>query len=247
MKRIIFSALTLLFIASCTGGSDAENSEAKVEFANNNDKISYAMGVSIGKDIAMMLKMQGHDSILNKDLLVRGLGDAIKGLQLSLHQDSCQSIVGEYLTSRAAKQREASLTQFEGVKREGEAFLEENKKRKEVTTTMSGLQYEILKKGSGPMAQLGDSVEVHYRGTLLNGKEFDSSYGRNETFKFEVSFGGLIEGWIEGIQLMNKGSKFKFWLPYQLAYGERGAGEDIVPYSALVFEIELINITPRSK
>lgn len=247
MKKLIIPVCAVLLFAACGDKEAASVLEGPVSFTSNEEKVSYAMGLAIGRDIENMLSSQGHDQTLNKELIIRGLSDAIQKREAVIHPDSCQMIVGEYLNEQSAKQRQSQLSQFEGIKAEGEKFLSENKNKKGVSTTLSGLQYEVLKAGKGASPKLGDSVEVHYRGTLLDGTQFDSSIDRNETFKFEVAYGGLIEGWIEGIQLMNPGAKFKFWLPYQLAYGDRGAGADIPPYSALVFEIELISVKPKAQ
>ena len=123
---------------------------------------------------------------------------------------------------------------------EGEAFLAENGKRPEVTTTASGLQYEVIEMGDGAKPTASSTVKVHYRGTLLDGTVFDSSYDRGEPISFPLN--GVIRGWTEGLQLMPVGSKFKFYIPYDLAYGERGAGQVIGPYETLIFEVELLNI-----
>lgn len=128
-----------------------------------------------------------------------------------------------------------------GNKEDGEQFLAENAKKPDVTTTASGLQYRVLTEGSGPKPGPRSVVEVHYRGTLINGKEFDSSYKRNETIEFPLN--GVIAGWTEGLQLMNVGSKYELTIPYQLAYGERGTpGGPIPGYAALIFEVELVGM-----
>ena len=128
----------------------------------------------------------------------------------------------------------------EGIIKAGADFLAENGKRKGVTTTKSGLQYEILKKGNGPIPAATDNVETHYHGTLLDGTVFDSSVERGQPISFGVN--GVIAGWTEALQLMNVGSKWKLYIPYNLAYGERGAGQSIGPYSTLIFEVELLKI-----
>ena len=127
--------------------------------------------------------------------------------------------------------------------KEGQDFLEQNKKRAGVQTTASGLQYEVLTAGTGVKPLATDSVLVHYKGTLLNGKQFDSSYDRGEPISFPLN--RVIPGWTEGVQLMPAGSKYKFFIPYNLAYGERGAGQDIPPYSTLIFEVELLKVNGK--
>ncbi|HRE73986.1 MAG TPA: FKBP-type peptidyl-prolyl cis-trans isomerase [Flavobacteriales bacterium] len=241
MKRLIF-VFAMAALVACGSKNPMEES---VNVEKKEDKLSYAMGVYIGQDIAKMLKMQGQDSIIDKSLLVRGLYDAILEKETAIPAESAKQVVSDFLREQDEDRRKAQMAQFEGIRQEGENFLAANKEKAGVTTTLSGLQYEVMKAGKGPNPKLGDSVEVHYVGTLLNGTKFDSSVDRGETFKFEVAYGGLIEGWIEGVQLMNEGAKFRFWLPYGLAYGDRGAGQDIPPFSALVFEIELIKLTPK--
>jgi FKBP-type peptidyl-prolyl cis-trans isomerase FklB len=138
----------------------------------------------------------------------------------------------------------ASKEAGDKAKTDGVKFLEENKKRKEVTTTASGLQYEILKKGDGPKPAATDNVQVHYKGTLINGKEFDSSYKRGEPAEFPCT--GVIKGWTEALQLMPVGSKWMLYIPPALAYGENGAGGDIGPNATLIFEVELLDIVAPS-
>lgn len=127
-----------------------------------------------------------------------------------------------------------------GAKEDGIKFLEDNIKRDEVTATASGLQYEVLEAGQGAKPSASDTVEVHYRGTFIDGKEFDSSYGRGQTIEFPLN--GVIRGWTEGVQLMSVGSKYRFYIPYHLAYGERGAGAVIPPFATLIFDVELVSI-----
>jgi FKBP-type peptidyl-prolyl cis-trans isomerase len=220
--------------------------EGPVTLDQKEDNVSYSMGLYIGSDIANMLKAQGHDDLINKDLLLRGMYDAIHGKDPAVPVETAKQTVSDFLREKDQERRGEQMKAFEGVRKEGEDFLAANKEKAGVTTTLSGLQYEVLTAGKGAQPKMGDNVEVHYVGTLLNGTKFDSSVDRGETFKFEVAYGGLIEGWIEGVQLMNEGSKYRFWLPYQLAYGEQGAGQDIPPFSALVFEIELIKLTPKN-
>jgi len=127
-----------------------------------------------------------------------------------------------------------------GAKEDGIKFLENNIKRDEVTATQSGLQYEVIEEGSGAKPDASDSVEVHYRGTFIDGQEFDSSYKRGQTIEFPL--GGVIAGWTEGVQLMSPGAKYRFYIPYHLAYGERGAGGVIPPFATLIFDVELVSI-----
>ncbi|MEO5910790.1 MAG: FKBP-type peptidyl-prolyl cis-trans isomerase, partial [Pelobium sp.] len=133
-----------------------------------------------------------------------------------------------------------SQDKFAGLQEAGKKFLEDNKKNPKVTVTPSGLQYEVLTLGTGVKPKATDTVTVHYKGTLLDGKEFDSSYSRNEPLTLPLN--SVIPGWTEGVQLMPAGSKYRFYIPYQLAYGERGAGQDIPPFSTLIFDIELLKV-----
>ena len=144
---------------------------------------------------------------------------------------SIQNKLKEYMNEKIAAQ-----------KQEGKAFLEANKTKPGVNELSNGIQYEIIKEGTGAQPKLSDKIKAHYKGSLLNGKEFDSSYGRNEPLTIPLN--GVITGWTEGVQLMQTGSKYKFFIPYNLAYGERAAGPDITPYSTLIFEIELLKVTP---
>lgn len=195
---------------------------------NKMDSLSYAIGVLIGQNI----KSQGVDKIVSADL-AKALDDVFSGGKLAMDQGQANQIFSEYMT---AKNKKSGASQLE----EGQKFLEENKKRPEVKTTASGLQYEVLKATEGPKPKATDKVTVHYKGTLLNGQTFDSSYDRGETIEFPLN--GVIKGWTEGVQLMSVGSKYKFFIPYNLAYGEQGAGGSIKPFSTLVFEVELFKI-----
>lgn len=195
---------------------------------NKMDSLSYAIGVLIGQNI----KSQGVDKIVSADL-AKALDDVFSGGKLAMDQGQANQVFSEYMT---AKNKKSGASQLE----EGQKFLEENKKRPEVKTTASGLQYEVLKATDGPKPKATDKVTVHYKGTLLNGQTFDSSYDRGETIEFPLN--GVIKGWTEGLQLMSVGSKYKFFIPYNLAYGEQGAGGSIKPFSTLVFEVELFKI-----
>ena len=195
---------------------------------NKMDSLSYAIGVLIGQNI----KSQGVDKIVSADL-AKALDDVFSGGKLAMDQGQANQVFSEYMT---AKNKKSGASQLE----EGQKFLEENKKRPEVKTTASGLQYEVLKATEGPKPKATDKVTVHYKGTLLNGQTFDSSYDRGETIEFPLN--GVIKGWTEGVQLMSVGSKYKFFIPHNLAYGEQGAGGSIKPFSTLVSEVELFKI-----
>lgn len=192
------------------------------------DNFSYGLGVNIAKNI----QAQGIDEI-NASAFTAAISDVFANNDLKLSDHDANQFVQEFLSKAQSKK-------FEAVKSEGEAFLAKNGKRAEVTTTASGLQYEVLTEGDGAKPSAENTVNVHYHGTLIDGRVFDSSVERGQPISFPLN--GVIAGWTEGVQLMSVGSKFKFFIPYNLAYGERGAGADIQPYSALVFEVELLGI-----
>ena len=198
---------------------------------NGLDSASYAFGSSM----AGSLKANGLTT-LNYDLLVKGLKDVLVDKPLLIAKEKSQPAINKIFA-------EASKKKFAGNVAEGKAFLENNKKVAGVTTTASGLQYQQIKAGDGPHLKTTDTVLVHYKGTLLSGKQFDSSYDRNEPISLPLT--GVIAGWTEGLQHMEKGSKYKLFIPDNLAYGERGAGQDIPPDSTLIFEIELLKINGK--
>jgi len=206
------------------------------------DSTSYAFGTSIGAG----LKTTGL-STLNYEVLLKGLKDAFTGGKVILTQQQAQQCINEALAKASSVKNKAeeaaNKIKYAPIMKEGQDFLEQNKKRAGVQTTASGLQYEVLTAGTGVKPQATDSVLVHYKGTLLNGKQFDSSYDRGEPISFPLN--RVIPGWTEGVQLMPAGSKYKFFIPYNLAYGERGAGQDIPPYSTLIFEVELLKVNGK--
>lgn len=191
------------------------------------DKLSYSFGVSFGESF----KAQGIKEI-NYTALSKGIVDAMKGEGAKMTGPEAQQYLNEYMAKmiqeRAAKARE-----------DGEAFLAKNSERKEVTTTESGLQYEVLEAGEGERPSATSKVTVHYAGRLLDGTEFDSSFKRGQPATFGLN--QVIKGWTEGVQLMNPGSKYRFFIPSQLAYGDQGAGQMIGPGETLVFDVELIS------
>lgn len=204
---------------------------APVKFTGNADSASYAFGMSM----ASSLKGSGLKS-LNYDLMVKGLKDAFAGQKTAMSQEAAQAAIGNLFKT-------VSQAKFATNIAEGNKFLENNKKTPGVKTTASGLQYQVITQGNGTMPKASDSVLVHYKGTLLSGKQFDSSYDRGEPITLTLD--RVIPGWTEGMQLMQSGSKYKFFIPYTLAYGERGAGPDIPPYSTLIFEIELLKVNGK--
>ena len=192
------------------------------------DKVSYAIGLSMGQN----LMGSGVTSLEYADL-VAGIKDVLEKNQPQISYQEAQQVLGKFFSELEA--------QIAGeAKAAGEAFLAENAKREGVKVTESGLQYEVLEATIGQKPKATDKVRVHYEGTLIDGTVFDSSYKRGESITFGLN--QVIKGWTEGLQLMSIGSKYKLYLPYQLAYGERGAGANIPPYAALIFTVELLGI-----
>jgi len=218
-------------IKKTTTPKSIQKSAAKPVFNSTLDSASYSFGVTMASN----MKKDGLNT-LNYDLFVQGLKDAFNDKPFALQREGSQAAINNLFTSLSKKKFGPAIA-------EGTAFLENNKKQPGVQVTASGLQYQVITKGTGIMPKATDSVLVHYKGTLLNGKQFDSSYDRKEPISFPLD--GVIPGWTEGVQLMPAGSKYKFFIPYNLAYGERGAGQDIPPYSTLVFEIELLKVNGK--
>jgi FKBP-type peptidyl-prolyl cis-trans isomerase FklB len=204
------------------------------------EKASYALGVTIGRD----LKRKTIDKSVDPALTARGLKDFLAGSKLLLTEDEQKAVLQQLQVEVMARQQ--SMAQEAGAtnRKAGEAFLAENKSKEGVVTLPSGLQYKILTAGTGPTPTAADTVTCNYRGTLINGKEFDSSYKRGQPVSFPVT--GVIAGWTEALQKMPVGSKWQLFIPADLAYGDRGKG-DIGPGETLIFEVELISIGEPKK
>ena len=200
------------------------------------DKLSYALGHNIAHQMIGM----GLQKSLNIDDYAAAIADVLQGRQPKMSHQEVQQVLEHFFTELEQRQQAEAAERGKAAKSEGEAFLAENKKRAGVVTTPSGLQYEIVKEGNGRQPKASDTVQCHYEGTLIDGTVFDSSYRRGMPAEFGLR--QVIAGWTEGVQLMKEGSIFKFYIPYNLAYGERGAGADIPPYAALIFTVELIKI-----
>ena len=198
------------------------------QLENSMDSVSYSVGVLL----AQSLKQQCLDKVDPK-VLSQGISDVLTGADLKIDVNEANQIFQQYAQKRAEESSKEAVAA-------GQNFLKENGQRPEVTTTDSGLQYEVINEGEGASPKATDKVTVHYRGTLLNGKEFDSSYKRGQPASFPVN--GVIQGWVEALQLMKVGSKWKLFIPSELAYGARGAGQDIGPNETLIFEVELLEI-----
>lgn len=199
------------------------------------DKLSYALGLGIGHQLLQM-NAEG----LNIDDFAQAIKDVMTGGELKMKDAEAQEIVQQFFAEQEAIQQAANAEKGKAAKTEGEQFLAENAKKEEVKTTASGLQYQVLRDGNGKQPKATDQVECHYEGTLIDGTKFDSSYDRGQTATFPLN--QVIAGWTEGLQLMHEGAKYRFFIPYQLAYGERGAGASIPPYAALIFDVELVAV-----
>ena len=205
-----------------------------IEFKTEADKISYALGMNIGESL-VQLPVE-----LNPDILAQAIKDLLAGNPPALPESEYVAVMKEFQTKMQATEQEASKEISLQNTAEEKSFMEDNKKAEGVVTTASGLQYIVLKEGSGAKPGADDTVKVHYAGSLLDGTEFDSSIKRGEPAEFGVT--QVIKGWTEALQLMNVGSKYRLFVPSRLAYGERGAGQAIGPCSMLVFDVELIDI-----
>ncbi len=226
---LIIVAGLVLVIPGCndTATTDDENKTSEITLTTEGDKFSYGVGMIIGERV---MKQYGD---VDYQLLLQGLIAQREDKETLLTLGEAEQ------TLTTMKQREDAM-KYATVKEKGEAFLKTNAALEGVTVTESGLQYSVITAGDGAKPAASDRVTVHYRGSLIDGTEFDSSYSRGEPATFGLN--QVIPGWTEGVQLMNLGSKFKFVIPYQLGYGERGAGNSIGPFETLVFEVELLEI-----
>ena len=196
------------------------------------NKLSYALGLGIGRQLAQM----GAED-LNIDDFSQAIKDILTGKEPQVSDQEAQKLVTTFFEEQEAKQRAAAAEKY---KDNGEAWLANKAMEEGVVALPSGLLYQVLNEGSGKKPTAEDTVECHYEGRLIDGTVFDSSYKRGESATFPLN--GVIAGWTEGVQLMSEGAKYRFFIPYQLAYGERGAGQAIPPFAALVFDVELIKV-----
>lgn len=199
------------------------------------DKVSYALGLGIGQQL---LGMGGKE--LNIDDFAAAIKDIIAGREPALGAAEAQRLVQAFLAEQEAKQQAAMAEKGKAARAEGEAFLKQNAAKEGIVTLPSGLQYQVLTPGTGRKPKATDKVKCHYEGTLIDGTVFDSSYRRGEPAVFPLN--GVIKGWTEGVQLMSEGAKFRFFIPFDLAYGANGAGASIPPYAALIFDVELVEV-----
>ena len=228
-------ALTTL-LSGCNQQATAEDA---VKLDNDTNKASYAIGIQMGSQMAPLADM------LNQDAIMMGFKDSIAGKEPQLSMEDMQAVMQTFqqtvMEQQQAKQQEAAGANAAA----GEKFLSENKAKEGVKTTDSGLQYKVITEGTGDTPAETDTVVTHYTGTLINGEVFDSSYKRNSPATFPVN--GVIPGWTEALQLMKVGSKWKLFIPAELAYGEQGAGANIGPNEVLIFDIELLEIKDKGE
>lgn len=228
MKRTILLAVAAVMVGCQSQAVEKAKMETQVE------KVSYSIGLDIGRNF----KDQKID--VDTDAIIQGIKDGLTGAPQKMTDEECQKTMETFQSDMMNKQNASQKEAGDKNLKEGQDYLAANKVKDGVTTTASGLQYRVLAPGSGKKPGLTDTVTVHYKGTLIDGKVFDSSYTRNEPATFPVN--GVIKGWQEALQLMPVGSKYMLFIPADLAYGARGAGADIGPNAVLIFEVELIAI-----
>ena len=199
------------------------------------DKLSYALGLGIGQQLAQMGARE-----LNVDDFAQSIRDVLEGNELKVSHREAQQIVQDYFQKQEQKMQAERAEKGKAAREEGEKYLAENAKKEGVITLPSGLQYQVLKEGNGKKPSAKDQVKCHYEGFLIDGTVFDSSVQRGEPAVFGLQ--QVIAGWTEGLQLMQEGAKYRFFIPYRLGYGAGGAGASIPPYAALVFDVELIQV-----
>ncbi|HOW44655.1 MAG TPA: FKBP-type peptidyl-prolyl cis-trans isomerase [Candidatus Aminicenantes bacterium] len=236
MKKIISVAIVFVlfgFVACQKAGNAAQVSK-KEDLDTQMKKVSYAIGLDIGKNF----KARSMD--IDLVAMMKGLQDGKQGAEPLFKEDEIQKFMTQFRDDMMKAEQDKRQAQGKENKVKEETFLKENAQKPGVKVTASGLQYRVLSEGTGPLPKESDTVKVHYRGTLLDGTEFDSSYKRNEPAVFPLK--GVIPGWTEALQLMKVGSKYQVFLPSRLAYGENGAGQAIGPNATLVFEVELLGI-----
>jgi len=228
--KMKYAVIVAVAVSAAFALGAAEDSPLK----DSKDKISYMLGMNLGK------QLKQADVQINTDLYLKGLKDVLSDSKPLLTEDEARQTMMSFQTEMRTKQMEKQKVAGEKNKKEAEAFLAENKKKEGVKVTASGLQYKVIKAGTGPIPKADDTVVTHYRGTLTDGTEFDSSYKRGEPATFPVK--GVIKGWTEALLMMPVGSKWQLVVPGDLAYGERGSPPKIGPNATLQFDIELIEI-----
>ena len=228
MKFLSVCAIGALLIVTGQVQAQQAGENTMPVLANRADSVAYAFGASVARD----LKRTGLETI-NTEILAQAIADIFAGKESPLEEMLERELIMQTIT--------AAQEQMNSRKRdEANAFMETNKARSGVVTTASGLQYEVIREGGGNRPGLSDTVTVHYKGQLVDGRVFDSSYDRGEPATFPLA--RVIEGWQEGLQLMPVGAQYRIYIPYELGYGERGAGQDIPPFSPLIFDVELVSV-----
>ncbi len=223
MKNKLFILGIVVTFVACN-----QTSYNNVELNTQMDSVSYSLGISVANN----LKSSGFESIENQ-AVASAFSDVFEGNEVKINEEDANMLIQDYFVELSQKKSQEAIST-------GQAFLDENGKKEGVTTTASGLQFEVLTNGTGATPVEKDQVTVHYHGTLVDGTVFDSSVERGQPATFPVN--GVIPGWVEALQLMNVGSKYKLYIPSDLAYGERGAGGSIGPNETLIFEVELLSI-----
>jgi FKBP-type peptidyl-prolyl cis-trans isomerase len=231
LRTLIYA--TALVLSVGVAGCQTSGKKGEVKLTSQTDSVSYALGVLIGENNKQQMKNAPGADQLNKEILIAAFEKSLMGDSVQIKAEKANATLSRYFSAISKAEGEKTL-------KEGEDFLAANKSKEGVVTLPSGLQYEILKAGTGPKPKAEDKVKCHYHGTTIDGKVFDSSIERGEPATFAVN--RVIPGWTEALQLMPVGSKWKLYIPANLAYGERGAGRDIKPNAALIFEVELLEI-----
>lgn len=234
MRRLVICLIVLVLLLPFLSLATDQDKASVAQLNSFAEKISYILGQEIGHSF------KESPVEIDLDIFIQGINDSLKGRKSPLDADETNQIKQEFSRQVQESRQTQMAALSEKNRADAEAFLAANKNKEGVVTTKSGLQYKVLKQGNGPKPQKQDRVSVHYRGTLLDGTEFDSSYKRDKPATFQVS--GVIPGWTEALQLMNVGSKYRLFIPSDLAYGSRGAGRKIGPNSMLIFDVELLNI-----
>jgi FKBP-type peptidyl-prolyl cis-trans isomerase len=232
MYRIFIPLFALGFaLASCNKKSSAISTDGPIT-----DSVSYALGYNVGKNIRSGMDESGMGGFIDRQAFLQAFAAALDSLPCQLTEEQLMAQMMELEIKQKAERNKA----FESNQSEGAAFLAENAQKPGVQTTPSGLQYQIVKEGKGPKPTASDKVKVSYRGTLIDGTEFDNSANHGGAVEFMA--GEVIPGWTEALQMMPVGSKWNLWIPHQLAYGDKSPGDQIPPYSTLIFEVELLGI-----
>lgn len=231
LRTFVYAAGLVLVVG--VAGCQTTGKKGEVKLTSKIDSVSYALGVLIGENNKQQMKSAPGAEQLNKEIMIAAFEKALLGDSVQIKPEKANEAISKFFTEISKAEGEKNL-------KAGEEFLAANKSKSGVVTLPSGLQYEIIKEGTGPKPKAEDKVKCHYQGTTIDGKVFDSSIERGEPATFPVN--RVIPGWTEALQLMPVGSKWKLYVPANLAYGERGAGKDIKPNSVLIFEVELLEI-----